>query len=422
MMKKIAVGLLPLIIANTSFAEVLSIDIEVQEKKVPVIFYNENGSSNYNNDMYNKIQTNIFKTKKADILKSNGDTCINNAKNKRTGLYCVHLKTNTNSYPENTTDVVIESVGFSGQNNYTQKFSFGNNKDAFYNASNQVSDFVYKTIFNQNSYFNSKLAYVKSARTNNGIIYNLATSNIDGSNEQVYLTSKAPILSIDWSPDNSKLVYVSYEKVRSGIFIHDLKTGARTQLTNYKGINGFPSWNPNGKSIVMSLSKDGSSDIYIYELSSKMLFKVTNDRTADETEPTWLNSEEIVYTSNKTGNPNLYKFNIISKKTSLLQTQYGYVTTPKVSKDGSFVVATFKNGSNYGLIKINDNRKVSLITKDYFGESPTVSANNKLIMYSTKVKTANGTTNGLKAVDLEGTELFTIGSNVSSIKEPALSN
>jgi hypothetical protein len=40
-------------------------------------------------------------------------------------------------------------------------------------------------------------------------------------------------------------------------------------------------------------------------------------------------------------------------------------------------------------------------------------------MYSTKAK--NGLT-VLKAVDLEGTELFTVGSNVSSIKEPALSN
>lgn len=419
MLKKFIIGLVPFVVSLNTFADVLSIDIEVQEKKVPVIFYDENGNSNFNTDMYNKVQTNIFKTKKANILKSNGNTCLNNAKNKRIGLYCVHLKTNNSSYPENTTEVVIESVGFSGQNNYTQKFSFGNNKDAFYNASNQVSDFVYKTIFNQNSYFNSKLAYVKSARTNNGLIYNLATSNIDGSNEKVYLTSKAPILSIDWSPDNSKLAYVSYEKIRSGIFIHDLNTGARTQITNYKGINGFPSWNPNGKSLVMSLSKDGSSDIYIYELSSRMLFKITNDRRADETEPTWLNSEEIVYTSNKTGNPNLYKYNIISKKNTLLQSQYNYVTNPKVSKNGSFIIATFKSGKSYGLIKVNDNGKVSLIARDYFGESPTVSSNSKLIMYSTKAK--NGS-NVLRAVDLEGTELFTIGSNVSSIKEPALSN
>ena len=419
MFRKVLLGLCPLILSYTAHAEVLSIDIEVQEKKIPVVFYNENGSSSYNNDMVNKIQTNIFKTKKADIINANGATCANTAKAKRISLYCVHLKTDAASYPENSTSVLIESIGFAGQNSYSQKFSFGTSKDAFYGATNEVSDFVYKTIFNQNSYFNSKLAYVKTGRTVNGNVYNLGVSNIDGSNEKIYLTSKAPILSIDWSPDNKKLVYVSYEKVRSAIFIHDLSTGARSQITNYKGINGFPSWNPNGKSIVMSLSKDGSSDLYIYELSSKMLFKITNDRMADETEPTWLNSEEIVFTSNKTGSPNLYKYNIMNKRTTLLQSKYGYVTTPKVSKDGSFVIATFKSGKSYGLIKITENGKVALIAKDYFGESPTVSGNNKLIMYSTK---ANNGTNILRAVDLEGNELFTIGSNISSIKEPSLSN
>ncbi len=419
MLKKILISIAPLFFSYNIMADVLSIDIEVQEKKVPIIFYNENGSSNYNNDMYNKIQTNIYKTKKADILKSNGNTCLNNAKNKRIGLYCVHMKTNNSSYPENTTEVIIESVGFSGQNKYAQKFSFGSSKDSFYSASNEISNFVYKTIFNQESYFNSKLAYVKSVRTNSGLIFNLATSNIDGSNEKIYLTSKAPILSIDWSPDNKNLVYVSYEKVRPSIFIHNLVNGNRVQLTNYKGINGFPSWNPNGKSIVMSLSKDGTSDLYIYELSSSKLFKITNDNKFDETEPVWLNSEEIVYTSNRSGSPNLYKYNIITKKNSLLQSQYKYVTTPKVSKDGNFVIATFKNGKSYGLIKINNNGKISIIARDYFGESPTVSSNNKLVMYSTKSKSGS---NIIRAIDLEGTELFSIGSNVSNIKEPALSN
>lgn len=419
MLKKALVGIFPLVFTYTTHADVLSIDIEVEEKKIPVIFYNENGSSSFNNEMVLKTQTNIFKTKKADIIKGNGDSCVNNAKVKKLSLYCVHMKTDNVGYSSNTTTVTIESVGFSGQNNFKQSFTFDTSKDAFYNASNQVSDFVYKTIFNQNSYFNSKLAYVKTAKTGSGNVYNLATSNIDGSNERVYFTSKAPIMSIDWSPDNTKLAYVSYERVRSGIYIHDLVTGHRTQLTHFKGINGFPSWNPNGKSIVMSLSKDGTSDLYVYEFSSRRLFKLTNDNKADETEPTWLNSEEIVYTSNRSGSPTLYKFNIVSKKNSLLQSQYKYVTTPKVSKDGTFVVATFKNGKSYGLIKITEKGKTSLITRDYFGESPTVSANNKLIMYSTKAK--NGLT-VLKAVDLEGTELFTVGSNVSSIKEPALSN
>lgn len=419
MFKKSLVTLGCILSLQSVNASVLSIDIEVQEKKVPVIFFNKKGLSTYNDPMFNKIQTNIYKTKKVDIIKASANaSCSQIAKMKKISLYCVHLKTINNTYPENQTVVDIESIGFSGQNTYSTKVAFGSTNDNFYSASNEISDFVYKTIFNQSSYFNSKLAYVKSVRTSNGINYNLAVSNIDGSNEKVHLASKAPIMSIDWSPDNSKLAYVSYEKVRSGIYIHDINNGYRTQITNFKGINGFPSWNPNGRSIVMSLSKDGSSDIYIYELSSKQIFKVTNEKT-DETEPSWINSEEIIYTSNKTGSPNLYIYNIINKRIRKAQNQYNYVTTPKVSKDGAFTIATYKKGRQYGLIRVNDNGKVSLITNDYYGESPTVSGNNKLIMYSTKTK--NGL-NVLRALDLEGNELFRVGSSIANIKEPALSN
>ncbi len=420
MFKKSVLALGCILGLNYANASVLSIDIEVQEKKIPVVFFNKKGLSQYNDPMFNKIQSNIFKTKKIDLIKAQSNSsCSQIAKIKKTSIYCVHLRTDINSYPENQTVIDIESVGFAGKNVYSTKVSFSNSNDNFYAASNEVSDFVYKTIFNQNSYFNSKLAYVKSVGRGKDVNYNLAVSNIDGSNEKVYLVSKAPIMSIDWSPDNSKLAYVSYEKIRSGIFIHDLNTNNRTQITNYKGINGFPSWNPNGRSIVMSLSKDGSSDIYIYELSSQKLFKVTNDKRFNETEPSWINSEEIIFTSNKTGNPNLYIYNIINKRIRKAQNQYNYVTTPKVSKDGTFTIATYKKGRQYGLIRINENGKVSLITNDYYGESPTVSGNNKLIMYSTKSK--NGL-NILRALDLEGNELFKVGSSVANIKEPALSN
>lgn len=419
MFKRFLIPLGFCLMSQSAFSSVLSIDIEVQEKKVPVVFINQNGLSLYNDPMFNKIQTNIYKTKKVDIIKSQSNTsCSQLAKFKKISLYCISLKTIPNGYPDNQTAVDIESVGFSGNNTYSTKVSFGSTNDNFYAASNEISDFIYKTMFNQSSYFNSKLAYVKSVRNGDKTNYNLAVSNIDGSNEKVYLTSKAPIMSLDWSPDNSKLVYVSYEKIRSGIYIHDITNGNRTQITNFKGINGFPSWNPNGKSIVMSLSKDGSSDLYIYELSTKQLFKLTNERT-DETEPSWINSEEIIYTSNKTGSPNLYVYNIINKRIRKAQNQYNYVTTPKVSKDGTFSIATYKKGRQYGLIRINENGKVSLITNDYYGESPTVSGNNKLIMYSTKTK--NGL-NILRALDLEGKELFRVGSSIANIKEPALSN
>ena len=56
---------------------VISFDIEFQEKKFPIVSLNKFGNSNLNNDIINKVQSNLYKTQKFNILKNTQSSLSN---------------------------------------------------------------------------------------------------------------------------------------------------------------------------------------------------------------------------------------------------------------------------------------------------------------------------------------------------------
>jgi hypothetical protein len=57
--------------------------------------------------------------------------------------------------------------------------------------------------------------------------YALMVADSDGYNPQTIVRSAEPLLSPSWSPDGSKLAYVSFERGNSAIYIQNIGTGAR---------------------------------------------------------------------------------------------------------------------------------------------------------------------------------------------------
>jgi TolB protein len=66
---------------------------------------------------------------------------------------------------------------------------------------------------------------------------------------------KEPIISPAWSPDGTKVAYVSFELRKPVIYVQNLVTGQRTVIANEKGSNSAPAWSPDGSKLALSLSK-----------------------------------------------------------------------------------------------------------------------------------------------------------------------
>lgn len=384
----------------------LTISTSAESKKTIVLgqFFNSQVQSNVKNALkdYNNLK-----------VETSSLSCEQIAKDLGSSYYCVET--------ENINDNVLKGVVVEKFGSSTfPKTSFVNNLQ---NNSNKtlglgIADIIYKTIFGKDTVLNSKLAYVQRKDLDNGKkIFNLKIGDYKGKETKTVLASPQPIMAIDWSPDNKKIAYVSYEKVRSNIFIHDLETGGRKRITSFKGINAFPSWSPNGENIALSLSKDGSSDIYIYSVKQKHLKKITSFKY-EAAEPVWLTDSELVFTSDKAGNPYLYKLDLKTKKMNPLSKKYLYTTSSKANHAGTAVYGIYSKSGSAGILEVDTYRNERVVVEDFFAESPSIGLGDETIIFSTK----KGNKSILRAVDKDGEILYDIESTASDLKEPSYSN
>jgi TolB protein len=91
-------------------------------------------------------------------------------------------------------------------------------------TAHRISDYIYEKLTGEPGVFSTRIAYVVKSTGR----YELKIADADGSNDQAALASREPIISPAWSPDGSKLAYVSFEAKKPVVYVHDLASGRAT--------------------------------------------------------------------------------------------------------------------------------------------------------------------------------------------------
>ncbi|MEG1309035.1 MAG: Tol-Pal system beta propeller repeat protein TolB, partial [Citrobacter sp.] len=183
------------------------------------------------------------------------------------------------------------------------------NKQWLRYAGHTASDEVFEKLTGIKGAFRTRIAYV--VQTNGGQFpYELRVSDYDGYNQFVVHRSPQPLMSPAWSPDGSKLAYVTFESGRSALVIQTLSNGAVRQVASFPRHNGAPAFSPDGSKLAFALSKTGSLNLYVMDIGSGQIRQVTDGRS-NNTEPTWFpDSQNLAFTSDQAGRPQVYKVNV----------------------------------------------------------------------------------------------------------------
>lgn len=130
--------------------------------------------------------------------------------------------------------------------------------------------------------------------------------NVDGTDLVKLTTDQEFKEQPAWSPDGTKIAYVSNFGVNRDdkIFVMNADGSNPVILTGGPGDDREPTWSPNGRSIAFTSNRDGANAIYTMNANGTNVVKVPSPTGQTPNSPDWSpDARRFVYTTNLSGQP-----------------------------------------------------------------------------------------------------------------------
>jgi TolB protein len=250
-------------------------------------------------------------------------------------------------------------------------------------TAHRIADRIYEKLTGERGVFATRIAYiVQTSRTS----WELHIADADGANPQAALRSREPIISPAWSPDGSRLAYVSFESGKPVVYVHAVMTGERRAVANFRGSNSAPAWSPDGRTLAVTLTREGNSQVFLMNADGGNARRLTTSGGID-TEPCFSpDGQSIYFTSDRGGGPQVYRMPATGGSAQRVTFNGDYNISPRLSPDGKLLAYVARRSGRFQVhvLELASGQETP-VTDTSRDESPSFAPNGRMLLYATEV-------------------------------------
>ena len=279
-------------------------------------------------------------------------------------------------------------------------------------TAHQIADIVYEKLTGIPGTFSTRIAYVQKQ----GKRYELRVADADGQKPSTVVRSNEPVISPMFSPDGSRLAYVSFEDKKPIVYVQSLQDGSRRKVAAFKGSNSAPAWSPDGKRFAVVLTRDEASQIYLINADGGGLTRLTRGGSID-TEPVFsADGQTIYFTSDRGGSPQIYRVPSGGGEPKRVTFSGSYNVSPTLSPDGKLLAYIGRDEGRFRVMLMDlSNGQTRALTDSARDESPSFAPNGQAVLYAT----VQGGRGVLGTVSLDGKTRARLSEAGIDAREPA---
>jgi len=162
--------------------------------------------------------------------------------------------------------------------------------------------------------------------------------NADGSNQHRLTDNPAPDSYPAWSPDGTRIAFVSERDGNSEIYVMNADGSDPRRLTDEAAVDAYPAWSPNGREIAFVSAREGAAEVFMMDADGSNVRRVTSLFGANGWYPAWAPGGTLMtFTSERGGEADIYRMTPAGENVVRLTEKSGWLTTTDWSPDGQWI-------------------------------------------------------------------------------------